>query len=1279
MSPLNRSGNPKRPGEGIVKSDDKDGEESSKEKQKDFAETQNPLPEIPSVPPEIIEAVNKNQLAVFIGAGASRVMGYPGWSTLAEMVIDACRKYVEQNTLDASVPPQLWEKCARLAKGELGDFEKTGIKKAKDPKKALSVCHQLFKDLDHEKAFFECAANCLRIPSGSRSPDDIYEEIYGLRGFYLTTNADPEFDRIFSYKTRFELPEDPANQVDRTELYHLHGSVEKPESMILTTPQYLSRYRAPLMIKFLRWIFANNVVLFLGYGLGEYEVLDFLLLKEEPDSGIREPAKKFVLRDYNLDKEQDPDIDELYYKSLGVTLIPYRSESESETSLIRVIKNWREEIASRSAVLFLISRRLAKAAASFDENEVDWVLQTTTEPKHLIDFFKQLKESDDPIAWLERLDQGGFLELRTWFVFSYLEKVAIQNETVPSADITSIIIDHIDTGITRQKDSGARVETQSIDELILKILFHLPNEKDVRDRCGFLRFALEMGDDGAKIAGALFKEIIPKVLEREWKGILLEIFDLILDADNRESEEKANHGHSLWEFCLRKACLKFAKPATELCGRELATRILEKIEKSVGDESRSCHYGRRVRSLTESPENQMLRSQTEILVRFLVEVGFSLKIEDLIRIVTELQTADDVIFHRIALALIDVRFPELRQFLTEWPGNLFEEYLLERELYPLLESHAREFTEREVDRLAEWIESSDYGSWSEWEEKEREYYLAGKRKKWYQALEQSSHPRVNEGLRIASIIHPDPVRVDLKENATLTLIEPTEEDLEPLRGLTTAELARILDEKYGASHEFHSMTADMEDIILQLVSKNPSYYSSDLNPFVLSSPRVHYGLLRGFEEAWKEKRFFSWVAVLAFIERILVTERYAVLEPHTSNSIQSWVIGSIGSLLLSAVQSDDRALDVDLLPRAYTLLRSLAFRNPEAPSFEGDRFHQSWNSSQGRLLRALIDTARHSENISANAIKTIGMSDLLFDLHALLLDPSHISADYLTVIGWYYCEFFNYNTEWTMGHHSVLFPRDQPSLWGATMIGLLYRPNAIWSDIFVHLKESGELMHAISFEIADHDAASQLPRLICSGYNTGLDPIEAPGSLIRTLVQKGTPEQLEQIHGFYHRRIDEEIDSDELERIRAIWRLIMNRFLSGDDTIRRQVSEFSSWLSLFDRMDPEIEGWMHVIVDNFEGGFFAESYLLDALKKHVDREPVQVKDILMRFLKRSNTLSHIHEEEIQSIVEKLFEFEQGKIGGKIADPICSFFKDRNAPFLQEIFFANHPELRGYTK
>ena len=45
--------------------------------------------EIPPVPPEIIECVNNNSLAVFVGAGVPRVVGCCGWDELASRLVTA--------------------------------------------------------------------------------------------------------------------------------------------------------------------------------------------------------------------------------------------------------------------------------------------------------------------------------------------------------------------------------------------------------------------------------------------------------------------------------------------------------------------------------------------------------------------------------------------------------------------------------------------------------------------------------------------------------------------------------------------------------------------------------------------------------------------------------------------------------------------------------------------------------------------------------------------------------------------------------------------------------------------------------------------------------------------------------------------------------------------------------------------------------------------------------------------------------------------------------------
>ncbi|MCK5118296.1 MAG: hypothetical protein KAQ78_01860, partial [Candidatus Latescibacteria bacterium] len=50
----------------------------------------NGIEKIPRLPNEIVEAVNNNKLAIFIGAGVSRLIGCRGWDQLAQALINRC-------------------------------------------------------------------------------------------------------------------------------------------------------------------------------------------------------------------------------------------------------------------------------------------------------------------------------------------------------------------------------------------------------------------------------------------------------------------------------------------------------------------------------------------------------------------------------------------------------------------------------------------------------------------------------------------------------------------------------------------------------------------------------------------------------------------------------------------------------------------------------------------------------------------------------------------------------------------------------------------------------------------------------------------------------------------------------------------------------------------------------------------------------------------------------------------------------------------------------------
>jgi len=218
---------------------------------------------IPPIEQDIIDAVNNKQLAIFIGAGVSRLgpINCKGWSDLARDLISVCFRH---DIINYKARETLTQNS--------------------DHKKVITICHYLLKEKDKEDEFFNEMKKALREDEDIKTPN-VYDDILKLGGPFITTNADTHFDRLFNppnvlYK---ETDFDPE-RIDRTNLYKIHGSLIDTDSLVFTVSQYFQRYRNSTFQEFLEKIFKDYVVLFLGYGMAEFELLDFLFGKF--DDGI---------------------------------------------------------------------------------------------------------------------------------------------------------------------------------------------------------------------------------------------------------------------------------------------------------------------------------------------------------------------------------------------------------------------------------------------------------------------------------------------------------------------------------------------------------------------------------------------------------------------------------------------------------------------------------------------------------------------------------------------------------------------------------------------------------------------------------------------------------------------------------------------------------------------------------------------------------------------------------------------------------------------------------
>lgn len=291
------------------------------------------IEKLPEVPPAIKEAVNNNKLVVFIGAGVSRIIGCMGWGQLANNLVNICFTTEKKDKT-----------------GSLISFkEKESLSQEYDHKKIITICHHILcEKYDLEETFYKEFNKSLDSIPEKEDAFNIYKEIFGLRGINITTNADKHFDRQFIEANRiYNVNRFSSSSIDRTKLYQIHGSQESRKSLVFTVSQYIRRYNNPEFKDFIEKVFTDYTVLFLGYGMSEFELLDFLITKFDSSKKPKE-IKHYTLLPFYSGEENILSFEQSYYNPMGIQVIGYEKDEKGFIQLYDVLKKWNTEINQTS-------------------------------------------------------------------------------------------------------------------------------------------------------------------------------------------------------------------------------------------------------------------------------------------------------------------------------------------------------------------------------------------------------------------------------------------------------------------------------------------------------------------------------------------------------------------------------------------------------------------------------------------------------------------------------------------------------------------------------------------------------------------------------------------------------------------------------------------------------------------------------------------------------------------------------------------------------------------
>lgn len=312
------------------------------------------IPLIPSIPQGLRDAAQVGRLIPFVGAGASVLGGCPNWTQLADGALRAC---ISAERFNHGQYEQIRHLTPRM---------RLSIARAIEAEHNLRIDYtKLIHPEDYSKNAF-----------GQR----VYRSLGKLGQTFVTTNYDAWLDTeipdqklsvvpsaqettVTTPKTRRRIIDvnefTPANLNQPNCVFHLHGSMIDPAGMVMTTRDYIRRYANdrgvddPALenrtLTFLEFLFQQKTVLFVGYGLDDLEILEYVVQKARQQvSSERPQARHFMLQGYFEHEYELMRSMTLYYAQCDIELISFRRDQRDWAQLIEVLEAFAADMPAKT-------------------------------------------------------------------------------------------------------------------------------------------------------------------------------------------------------------------------------------------------------------------------------------------------------------------------------------------------------------------------------------------------------------------------------------------------------------------------------------------------------------------------------------------------------------------------------------------------------------------------------------------------------------------------------------------------------------------------------------------------------------------------------------------------------------------------------------------------------------------------------------------------------------------------------------------------------------------
>lgn len=668
----------------------------------------------------------------------------------------------------------------------------------------------------------------------------------------------------------------------------------------------------------------------------------------------------------------------------------------------------------------------------------------------------------------------------------------------------------------------------------------------------------------------------------------------------------------------------------------------------------------------ESPENRLVEGLRDALLAWLDAnpQTASLYVEQLL-------SSQFEIHERIAIHVVNERFPALRGLVAAvLRPALFDSNHL-HEMYHLLKAHFLDFTGEEKATTLSIIRTLPTPE----RDKDSERILRRIQHNWLSAIAGQGYQPAEEWILALTA---DPTLGPLSPHPDFNSYHtshwgsgPTPHSVQDLANFAESG---VIVEKLNAfvQTDFWDgpTTRSLADAVVEAVGIAPLTFLKQLPAFHGAKFEYQYAVIAGFKklwDAWDGKKtdldwFDIWSKLISFFEKLLGDEEFWKAEVTDTRALlpnRNWIPPVISDFLKSGTHSDSKAYDPAFLPRTWSLITLLLGKlEPEKEPREDDALNRAINSSRGKTIEAMINHAlrscRVNDQVAKSHTETWRAMQPAFDVE---VEACHnANFDFSALAGAYVVNFHYMDAEWVHANFRKIFSTEYPANCLSALDGLAFAPAT--EPIYKELVDAGVIEWALRQELKGRHSKENLIQRMSLAYLWDKEQLESPR--FSYLFEARRTGDLGIATRYFWSVRGEPLEKWHKDKIVTFWDRCVRWSKEIDPTPTKLLSKLSLLSCYLDAIDERGLTLLLAVAPHVSLGYNADSFV-EQLLRLVAVSPTGVAQALTAMLDGYNP-SFDFEDRVKKIVLALAENKETR-----SDALSCLNRMRNLPGMLQLY------------